>query len=102
VLNRIYASALGVPVLLPKSDTTSLGSAIFAFLAAGAFKSVEEAQRALCPEYDVIEPDAKAVGVYRELFSHFRALYFALGLADSAAIPVGNLLPALRRIAADA
>ncbi len=102
VLNRIYANVLGVPVLLPKSDTTSLGSAIFAFLAAGAFPSVEEAQRALCSEYDVIEPDAKTVAVYQELFAHFRELYFALGHDDSAAISLGKLLPALRRIAAGA
>lgn len=99
VLNRIYASALGVPVLLPKSDTTSLGSAIFAFLAAGAFQSVEEAQQQLCPAYDVIEPERKAVAVYQELFEQFRKLYFALGREASAAISLGNLLPALRRIA---
>jgi L-ribulokinase len=102
VLNRIYASALGVPVLLPKSDTTSLGSAIFAFLAAGAFPSVEEAQRALCPDYEVIEPETRAVAVYQELFGRFRELYFALGREDSAANSLGNLLPTLRRIAASA
>jgi L-ribulokinase len=102
VLNRIYASVLGVPVLLPKSDTTSLGSAIFAFLAAGAFRSVDEAQRALCPEFDVIEPDPKAVAIYQELFGHFRALYFALGCPQSDAISLGKLLPELRRLAASA
>ena len=34
-------------ILVPAGDTTSLGSAIFAFLAAGTFKTVEEAQEAV-------------------------------------------------------
>src|SRR5205085_10353439 len=44
VLNRVYANVLNKPVLVPQSDVTSLGSAIFAFLAAGAFNTIEEAQ----------------------------------------------------------
>ena len=99
ILNRIYASALGVPVLLPKSDTTSLGSAIFAFLAAGTYKTVEEAQQALCPNYDVIEPDKQSVETYAELFQHFRKLYFSLGDAQSPEVSLGSLLPALHRLA---
>jgi L-ribulokinase len=98
VLNRIYASALGVPVLLPKANTTSLGSAIFAFLAAGTFKTVEEAQQALCPEYDVIAPEPTAIAIYNELFDHFRTLYFSLGREQSSPVSLGQLLPALRRI----
>src|SRR5439155_3176384 len=47
-LNRIYADVLNKTVLVPESDVTSLGSAIFAFLAAGTFKRVEDAQDALC------------------------------------------------------
>ena len=54
-LNRVYANVLNKPVLVPESDVTSLGSAIFAFLAAGAFKTVEEAQDALCPEHRTVE-----------------------------------------------
>jgi L-ribulokinase len=98
ILNRIYASALGVPVLLPKSDTTSLGSAIFAFLAAGAFNTVEEAQQRLCSSFDTIEPDPAAVDTYNRLFQHFRLLYFSLGKEQSEPISVGGLLPDLRRI----
>src|SRR5579864_2394965 len=45
VLNQIYANVLRRPVLVPSKKVTSLGSAIFAFLAAGAFKSIEEAQQ---------------------------------------------------------
>ena len=99
VINRIYANVLNVPVLVPASDTTSLGSAIFAFLAAGTFASVEDAQQALCPEYQVIDPEPASAALCQELFAHFRSLYFALGNADSSGIRLGSLLPALRQIA---
>jgi len=102
VINRIYASVFDVPILLPEQDTTSLGAAIFAFLAAGAFSSIEEAQQALCPKLRAIDPDPRKVRIYRELFDSFRALYFALGNEGSAAIPLGKLLPRLRRIAEEA
>ncbi|HMC12335.1 MAG TPA: ribulokinase, partial [Pirellulaceae bacterium] len=99
VINRIYASALNVPILLPKDDTTSLGSAIFAFLAAGTFSSVEQAQQALCPAFTSIDPDPHSAEIYSELFAHYRALYFALGSEHSEPVPLGTLLPALRQIA---
>lgn len=97
-LNQVYASVLNKPVLVPKTDVTSLGSAIFAFLAAGTFKSVEEAQEALCPEYRVVEPDARAAAVYEELYGIYRKLYFAFGRGGSEAVSVGDVLPALRRL----
>ena len=56
---------MGKPILVPNGDVTSLGSAIFAFLAAGTFRTVEEAQQALCPKYRVIEPEPRAASVYR-------------------------------------
>src|SRR6266513_650309 len=55
VLNRVYANALGRPVLVPTKSVTSLGSAIFAFLAAGTFKTIEEAQDKICPPFRVYE-----------------------------------------------
>jgi L-ribulokinase len=102
VLNRVYANVLNKPVLIPQSDVTSLGSAIFAALAAGAFPSVEAAQEALCPKYRVVEPDANAAKVYEELYGLYRELYFALGKSDAAAVSVGHVLPTLRRVAAAA
>ena len=79
VLNRIYAAVLGKPILVPESDTTSLGSAIFAFLAAGVFKSVDEAQDALSPGYRTIEPANEDVKIYQDLYFQFRELYFSWG-----------------------
>jgi len=102
VLNRVYANVLNKPVLIPQSEVTSLGSAIFASLAAGAFSSIEAAQDALCPKYRMVEPDAGAVPVYEELYGLYRELYFGLGRSDAAPVCAGRILPALRRIAAAA
>jgi L-ribulokinase len=101
-LNRVYANVLGMPVLVPESEVTSLGSAIFAFLAAGAFRTIEEAQARLCPKYRVIEPDRAAHAVYEKLFPLYRKLYFGLGRRDAAAAAIGDVLPELRNIAAAA
>jgi L-ribulokinase len=100
-LNRVYANVLNKPVLVPESDITSLGSAIFAFLAAGTFKSIEEAQDALCPKHRVIEPDAAAARVYDELYDLFGTLYWAFG-SPMRRTGMGHVLPSLRRIAAQA
>lgn len=100
VLNRVYANVFNKPVLVPEKEVTSLGSAIFAFLAAGTFQTVEEAQDALCPSYRVVEPDPAAAAVYEELYPLFRKMYFALGKPDAGSVAAGDVLPALRRIAA--
>jgi len=90
-LNRVYANVLNKPVLVPATDVTSLGSAIFAFVAAGVFPTVEAAQERLCPQYRVFEPDAGEAAVYAKLFAIFRKLYFTFGL--------GGTLATLRRLA---
>jgi L-ribulokinase len=77
VLNRVYASALGKPIRVPQDATTSLGSAIFALLAAGAFASIEAAQDALCPAFRTVEPEPAAVAVYEGLYARFRSIYFS-------------------------
>ncbi len=100
VLNRVYANVFNKPVLVPEKEVTSLGSAIFAFLAAGTFQTVEEAQDALCPSYRVVEPDPAGAAVYEELYPLFRKMYFALGKPDAGSVAAGDVLPALRRIAA--
>jgi L-ribulokinase len=91
---------LNKPILVPESDVTSLGSVIFAFLAAGAFRTVEEAQDALCPPHRVFEPEPAARAACDDLFGHYRQLYFALGSRNSVPVSLGSVLPALREIAA--
>ncbi len=100
-LNRVYANALNKPVLAPEGDITSLGSAIMAFMAAGAFPSIEAAQDALCPRYRTIQPDARENAVYERIYPWYRKLYFALGDPGSEAVAIGGALPALRRLAAE-
>jgi L-ribulokinase len=100
VLNQVYANALGMPVLVPEWPVTGLGSAIFAFMAAGAFETIDQAQRALCPPYRVIAPRPSAASTYDRLYALYRDLYFAFGQPKGSA-NVGRVLPELRRIAAE-
>jgi L-ribulokinase len=99
-LNRVYANVLNKPVLVPKDEVTSLGSAIFAFMAAGAFESIEQAQDALCPKFRVIEPDARENAACEQLYGWYRKMYFGMGQPASAPVAVGDVLPGLRRLAA--
>ena len=101
VLNQVYANVLNMPVLVPSSSITSLGSAIFAFMACGAFKSLIEAQQARCPDYRVILPQPGQVPVYERLYTLYRELYFGLGAPDAPAVRLGQVLPSLRSIAAE-
>ncbi|HWT66709.1 MAG TPA: ribulokinase, partial [Terracidiphilus sp.] len=102
VLNSIYANVLNKPVLVPAGVPTSLGSGIFALLAAGVYKSIEEAQAAVCLPLRTVEPDPKAAAVYEQLYALYRDVYFALGQRDAAPVALGRVLPELRRIAAAA
>jgi len=101
VLNRVYANVLGKPVLVPEGDVTSLGSAIFAFMAAGVFPSIEEAQSTLCPRYRAIAPDGRESSTSDRLFQIYRKLYFGLGNPAADPVAMGDELPALRKIAAE-
>src|SRR3982074_2080411 len=100
ILNQVYSNVLNKPILVPKGDVTGLGSAIFAFLAARVFPSIEKAQEALCPEYSTFEPQTSTRAAYEELYDHYRRLYFALGTKDSGPVALGSVLPLLRRLAA--
>ncbi|MBX6359607.1 MAG: ribulokinase [Acidobacterium ailaaui] len=101
VLNQIYADVLGKPVLVPAGIPTSLGSGIFALLAAGAFPTIEAAQEKMCLPYKTVEPNPKAHAVYNRLFALYRKVYFALGQRNAEAAALGDVLPELRRIAAE-
>jgi len=101
-LNQIYANILRKPVLVPEGDVTSLGSVIIAFLAAGDFKSIEEAQDALCPPFKTFTPDAKEAATYDRIFPLFRDAYFAMGTPDGPATKLGHILPELKNIQRDA
>ena len=95
VLNQVYANVLGKPVLVPDGIPTSLGSGIFALLAAGAYKTVEEAQAKMCLPHRTYEPQASAVSVYEELYAVYRKVYLAFGQRGAAAAALGDVLPKL-------
>jgi L-ribulokinase len=101
VLNRVYADVLNKPVLVPAGIPTSLGSGIFALLAAGAYKTIEEAQAAVCLPLRTVEPNPKAALVYEQLYRHYRDVYFALGKRNAGPAALGSVLPDLRKIAAE-
>jgi L-ribulokinase len=93
VLNQVYANVLGRTVLVPSKKVVSLGSAIFAFLAAKTFKSVEEAQDKISPPYTVYQPDGAEQDTYAEIYGLYRKLYFAFG--ESGKSEMATILPAL-------
>jgi len=92
VLNRVYANVLGRPVLVPSKSVVSLGSAIFAFLAAGTFRTVEEAQDKICPPHRVFEPDAAEERIYARLYELYSKIYFEFGQRAGS---FGKVLPTL-------
>jgi L-ribulokinase len=98
VLNQVYANVLGRPVLVPSSKVTGLGSAIFAFLAAGSFKTVDDAQRKICPAHAVFEPQPETKEIYRELYGLYRKIYFDFG-SPAEGSKFGDVLPKLIQIA---
>ncbi len=98
VLNQVYADVLKRPVLVPSSKVTSLGSAIFAFMAAGTFQTIEQAQDKICPSFKEYHPDAMAAKAYDQLYELYRKLYFAFGNPSDTAF--GDVLPKLMGIAA--
>jgi L-ribulokinase len=93
VLNQVYANVLGRPVLVPSKKVVSLGSAIFAFLAAGTFKSIEEAQDKICPAHKVYEPQKSEQLVYEDLYSLYRKIYFVFGQLGTS--DLADVLPKL-------
>ena len=100
VLNQVYANVLGRPVLVPSKSVVSLGSAIFAFLAAGTFKTIEEAQDKICPPNRTFTPNASAQQTYDQIYPLYSKLYFALGQQDGDQL--GEILPTLIAVAKSA
>jgi L-ribulokinase len=101
VLNQVYANVLNKPVLVPAGVPTSLGSGIFALLAAGVYPSIEDAQAALCLGFETLSPDPEAAATYERLYALYRSAYFALGTRSAPPAALGNILPELRKIAAE-
>jgi L-ribulokinase len=96
-LNQVYADVLGRPVLVPSKSVVSLGSAIFAFLAAGTFKTIEEAQDKICSPNRTFTPNPSAQRTYDQMYPLFNKLYFTLGQRGGDGL--GDILPTLIAVA---
>ena len=100
VLNQVYANVLGRPVLVPSKSVVGVGSAIFSFLAAGTFKTVEEAQDKVCAKHTLFAPEPEAQKIYNSLYAIYQKLYFAFGRPQNT--PFGDVLPQLIDLAQSA
>ena len=54
------------------------------------------------PRLRTIEPEPVQAAASQELFPLYRKLYFAFGQRNSPGVEIGDVLPELRRIAAQA
>jgi L-ribulokinase len=98
-LNQIYANVLNKAVLVPDSIPTSIGSGIFAQLAAGIFPTIEAAQQQMCPGHKIYTPEPASAAIYEELYQLYRKVYFAFGDESAAPQPLSEILLATRNIA---
>ena len=81
---QIYADVCNRPMKLSRSgQTCALGAAIFGAVAAGAYASVEQAQRKMTGvKAKVYRPNKAAAATYAELYSLYRTLHDAFGTAE--------------------
>ena len=73
---KMVANILNVTVEVPKSEEgPSMGAAILAAVACGAYKSVKEAAEAIVTVKETIEPDAELAAKYEARYKQFREIY---------------------------
>jgi L-ribulokinase len=81
LLMQIYADVTGRPMKVSRSDQTcALGAAIFGAVAAGHFRNVAAAQRAMCGvRAKAYKPDRSRHAVYAGMYRLYRELHDAFG-----------------------
>ncbi|MFQ5808839.1 MAG: FGGY family carbohydrate kinase [Armatimonadota bacterium] len=71
--NRIRADVAGLPVsTIRQKEATALGAALFAFVGAGTFASIDEAQQQVVTPEAVIEPAPDGHSAYDDLYAKYR------------------------------
>jgi len=76
---HIHADPYGIPVRVPASaDAPSTGSAVLAAYGAGHFGTIDEGIAAMVRPGRTVEPNARNVVRYEEIYQHHRQLYPAL------------------------
>ena len=104
MLCQIYADVLGRPVKISRSaQTCALGAAVFGAVAAGFFRDVAQAQKAVTGVSAVsYKPAAKARKTYDRLYALYRRLHDAFGVPGAAPAAFGDLMPELIAIRQEA
>ncbi|MGD8237593.1 MAG: FGGY family carbohydrate kinase [Armatimonadota bacterium] len=71
--NHIRADVTGLPVsTIRQKEATALGAALFAFVGAGTFASIDEAQQQVVTPQAVIEPSPDGLAAYSDLYAKYR------------------------------
>ena len=66
-------------------------------MAAGAFKTIDQAQDQICPRHTVYQPQPETQNSYAALYELYRKIYFEFG--NPASSQFGGVLPKLIQIA---
>lgn len=76
---KIVANVLGIKIDLPECEEgPSMGGAMLAMVAAGAYPDVEAAAKAIVRVKETIEPDPTLVAKYEARYQQFRSIYPAM------------------------
>ena len=76
---KIIANVMGLKVDVPACEEgPSMGGAMLAMVACGAYANVEEAAAAIVRIVDTIEPDPELVEKYNARYDQFRRIYPAV------------------------
>ena len=101
MLNRVYANVLNKPVLVPEGDVDQpgFGASWRSWRRTRSRRSKRRSRR--CARAIAPSNRMRAIGAaYEQLYALYRKLYFAFGKPGSEAVEIGDVLPALRGLAA--
>jgi len=73
---QILSDVLNMPVKITRSEqSVALGAAIFGAVAAGTYKSVEEAQEYMGSKFETVyHPDKRNISIYNHLYKRYKKL----------------------------
>lgn len=75
---QILSDALGMTLEMTESSDSSLGSAMLAGIAVGAFASVQDAAQKCVKKKQVTRPNSENTEKYREIFEQYKQIHDAL------------------------